>query len=127
MTMQNIKRAQSEALSQRLSKLSLDKRRLFRNKLREEGIDAWQLPIVAEFDAPKFRNLSYSQQRLWFIDEIEDGESLYNISFALTIIGDLDYQLLNRSVNDIIRRHTCLLYTSPSPRDLSTSRMPSSA
>ena len=24
-------------------------------------------------------------------------------------------------------RHTCLLYTSPSPRDLSTSRMPSSA
>ena len=25
------------------------------------------------------------------------------------------------------RRHTCLLYTSPSPRDLSTSRMPSSA
>ena len=28
-------------------------------------------------------------------------------------------------VNDIIR--SCLLYTSPSPRDLSTSRMPSSA
>ena len=28
---------------------------------------------------------------------------------------------------DLKRYHTCLLYTSPSPRDLSTSRMPSSA
>ena len=28
---------------------------------------------------------------------------------------------------DIFRRYRCLLYTSPSPRDLSTSRMPSSA
>ena len=30
-------------------------------------------------------------------------------------------------VNNEIMRYTCLLYTSPSPRDLSTSRMPSSA
>ena len=29
--------------------------------------------------------------------------------------------------NDLQRRKPCLLYTSPSPRDLSTSRMPSSA
>ena len=31
------------------------------------------------------------------------------------------------SVSEIRIIHTCLLYTSPSPRDLSTSRMPSSA
>ena len=31
----------------------------------------------------------------------------------------------NHSLNDLL--HICLLYTSPSPRDLSTSRMPSSA
>ena len=33
------------------------------------------------------------------------------------------------AINDVINsnRYTCLLYTSPSPRDLSTSRMPSSA
>ena len=30
-------------------------------------------------------------------------------------------------IADLERRSTCLLYTSPSPRDLSTSRMPSSA
>ena len=31
------------------------------------------------------------------------------------------------AINDITTQYTCLLYTSPSPRDLSTSRMPSSA
>ena len=30
-------------------------------------------------------------------------------------------------IKQILVTHTCLLYTSPSPRDLSTSRMPSSA
>ena len=38
------------------------------------------------------------------------------------IIGDI------RENGDVaVRRYACLLYTSPSPRDLSTSRMPSSA
>ena len=36
----------------------------------------------------------------------------------------LDYDALKKDLNDLM---TCLLYTSPSPRDLSTSRMPSSA
>ncbi|MBL4674398.1 MAG: amino acid adenylation domain-containing protein [Arenicella sp.] len=106
--MQNIKRTQSEALSQRLSKLSADKKLMFRSKLKQEGIDAWQLPIVPEFEAPEFRKLSYSQQRLWFIDEMEAGKGLYNISFALSISGHLDYRLLNQSVNDIIQRHQVL-------------------
>jgi len=35
--------------------------------------------------------------------------------------------LLLKSVDPRAQRYTCLLYTSPSPRDLSTSRMPSSA
>ena len=35
---------------------------------------------------------------------------------------------LNNSIQDfLVRYYRCLLYTSPSPRDLTTSRMPSSA
>ena len=37
------------------------------------------------------------------------------------------YQLAVESDGDVVQMNTCLLYTSPSPRDLSTSRMPSSA
>ena len=39
----------------------------------------------------------------------------------------LDGKDTNLSENDIARRNTCLLYTSPSPRDVEESRMPSSA
>ena len=41
----------------------------------------------------------------------------------------LDKALEGRSVSHVLmtHHHICLLYTSPSPRDLSTSRMPSSA
>ena len=34
---------------------------------------------------------------------------------------------LGPAVDDILHRHACLLYTSPSPRDRQKSRMPSSA
>ena len=40
--------------------------------------------------------------------------------------GDEGY-FRDRSTDYLDARQTCLLYTSPSPRDLSTSRMPSSA
>ena len=43
-------------------------------------------------------------------------------------VGDGWYQLwLDDPARPEMRTYTCLLYTSPSPRDLSTSRMPSSA
>ena len=40
---------------------------------------------------------------------------------------DTKYKTLNGDSVDAIQPGSCLLYTSPSPRDLSTSRMPSSA
>ena len=35
--------------------------------------------------------------------------------------------VISDDIYDIVKAELCLLYTSPSPRDLSTSRMPSSA
>ena len=48
-----------------------------------------------------------------------DGE---NVIDCEPVIG-----YLHRGMEKIAENRTCLLYTSPSPRDLSTSRMPSSA
>eukprot|EP00829_Urostomides_striatus_P007095 TRINITY_DN1777_c0_g1_i1.p2 TRINITY_DN1777_c0_g1~~TRINITY_DN1777_c0_g1_i1.p2 ORF type:complete len:197 (+),score=47.14 TRINITY_DN1777_c0_g1_i1:1-591(+) len=48
------------------------------------------------------------------------------ISFFFTV-GDRSNAFLNQFLGKITENNTCLLYTSPSPRDLSTSRMPSSA
>ena len=42
-------------------------------------------------------------------------------------IGDEEFFIEAKSRQNLNLHQTCLLYTSPSPRDLSTSRMPSSA
>ena len=63
--------------------------------------------------------------------ERELGVKLFNRRpFALTPAGDELYDFVYpffSQLGDVEDRLNCLLYTSPSPRDLSTSRMPSSA
>ncbi len=52
--------------------------------------------------------LSFPQQRLWFIDQLDTGSSLYNINKALRLRGQLDAARLNRAVQSIAARHEIL-------------------
>ncbi|MBG9685645.1 non-ribosomal peptide synthetase, partial [Bacillus mycoides] len=53
--------------------------------------------------------LSFAQQRLWFVDKWQsDTVHLYNIPIAYRIQGILDYEALNFSLSEIIRRHESL-------------------
>ncbi|HEX9628560.1 MAG TPA: amino acid adenylation domain-containing protein, partial [Pyrinomonadaceae bacterium] len=52
--------------------------------------------------------LSFPQQRLWFIDQLETGSSLYNINKALRLRGPLDAARLNAAVQSIAARHEVL-------------------
>ncbi len=58
--------------------------------------------------------LSYAQQRLWFIDQLEPGSAAYNIPSAVRLMGKLDEQALRRSLNEIVRRHEVLRTSFPS-------------
>ncbi|MEA2695447.1 MAG: hypothetical protein QOJ16_4834, partial [Acidobacteriota bacterium] len=55
--------------------------------------------------------LSFSQQRLWFIDRLEPGSAAYNLTDALRLQGRLDRSLLERVVAEIVRRHEVLRTT----------------
>ena len=61
----------------------------------------------------------------------EVGHFSINISNCLETdtlrISYIGYQTQDLTIKDLKESSVCLLYTSPSPRDLSTSRMPSSA
>ncbi|HJX29050.1 MAG TPA: amino acid adenylation domain-containing protein, partial [Thermoanaerobaculia bacterium] len=59
--------------------------------------------------------LSFAQQRLWFLDQLEPGSSLYNIPTALRVEGPLDGAVLARSLGEIVRRHEALrtVYAAP--------------
>ncbi|MFN6461416.1 MAG: non-ribosomal peptide synthetase [Nostoc sp. DedVER02] len=49
--------------------------------------------------------LSFSQQRLWFIDQLYHGSAFYNIPIAFHIKGKLNITALHQSLNEIINRH----------------------
>lgn len=52
--------------------------------------------------------LSASQQRLWFLDRLDPGNSTYNVSAAIRIEGDVDPSVLERCFQTIILRHETL-------------------
>ncbi len=52
--------------------------------------------------------LSFSQQRLWFLDQYEPSSSVYNIATAHRLRGALDVDALERSLSEIVRRHEAL-------------------
>jgi amino acid adenylation domain-containing protein len=55
--------------------------------------------------------LSFAQQRLWFLDQLEPDSSVYNISFAFRLIGALKVSALEKSTDEIKKRHESLRTT----------------
>ncbi|HET8890736.1 MAG TPA: amino acid adenylation domain-containing protein [Candidatus Angelobacter sp.] len=52
--------------------------------------------------------LSSAQERLWFLDRFTSSSSAYNIAGAARISGDLDKEVLKKSLAEIVRRHEVL-------------------
>src|SRR6185369_16047024 len=52
--------------------------------------------------------LSFAQQRLWFLDQLEPGSPLYNMPVALRVEGPLDARVLALCLGEIQRRHESL-------------------
>ncbi len=55
--------------------------------------------------------LSFAQQRLWFLDQLEPGGNFYNIPMAIQLKGHLNIAALEASFNEIVRRHEVLRTT----------------
>ncbi|MFY9809355.1 MAG: condensation domain-containing protein, partial [Pseudonocardiaceae bacterium] len=55
--------------------------------------------------------LSFSQQRLWFLNELRPGDPAYNCEFALRLVGPLDLAALTSAVEALVARHESLRTT----------------
>jgi amino acid adenylation domain-containing protein len=53
-------------------------------------------------------SLSFAQQRLWFLSELEPNSPFYNIPVAVRLEGQLNLAALEQSFNEILRRHEVL-------------------
>jgi len=52
--------------------------------------------------------LSFAQQRLWLVDQLEEGSAHYHLQLRFLIDGDLDVQALHTAIEGVVRRHESL-------------------
>ncbi len=52
--------------------------------------------------------LSFAQQRLWFLDQLQPGGTFYNIPMGLRLTGRLDIDALQKSLQHVVDRHEIL-------------------
>ncbi|MDB9344758.1 amino acid adenylation domain-containing protein [Nodularia spumigena CS-586/05] len=91
-------------LLKKLENLSPEKRELVLQKLRKQQ----QTPLLKPVSREKPLPLSFAQQRLWFIDQLEEENCVYNVSFFWQISGLLNISALEKAILEIVQRHEIL-------------------
>ncbi len=67
-----------------------------------------QVQPIALMPRDKPLPLSFSQQRLWFLDQFEPDSAFYNIAIPVRLPGYMDVGALEAALNDLIERHETL-------------------
>jgi amino acid adenylation domain-containing protein len=70
--------------------------------------DRPQLPAIVPAAREQDPPLSFAQERLWFMDQLQPGSAFYNIPLALRLTGALDVPALGRALAEVVRRHEAL-------------------
>ncbi len=79
-----------------------------RLKLQEDGLQA---PPIKPVPRNQKLPLSFSQQRLWFLDKLAPGSVNYNVPSAVRLKGTLNLEVLKQSIAQIVARHEILRTT----------------
>lgn len=69
------------------------------------------LPAMRPVSRTENLPLSFAQQRLWFLEQLQPDSPTYNLCSALRLTGPLNVTALERSLATIIRRHEALRTT----------------
>ncbi|HLM55240.1 MAG TPA: amino acid adenylation domain-containing protein [Pyrinomonadaceae bacterium] len=102
----------SDATTVRLSQLSPAKRALLEKRLQRRMDEATAVQTIGRRGGPEGPlPLSFAQQRLWFIDQLQPNSAAYNVPAALRLTGPLNVEALERCINEIVRRHEVLRTT----------------
>ncbi|MCA4965396.1 non-ribosomal peptide synthetase [Pseudomonas sp. Y24-6] len=98
----------AQRIASRFAGLPAAKRREFLSRMQEQGVSFGQLPIPPALEAQTRFELSYAQQRQWFLWQLDPHSSAYNIPAALRLYGPLDVPALQHSFDVLLERHQSL-------------------
>ncbi|HEX2189102.1 MAG TPA: condensation domain-containing protein, partial [Longimicrobiaceae bacterium] len=88
--------------------LTSAKKALLEKRLRGQAAGAARADVVTPRGRPDFLPLSFSQQRLWFLEQLQPGLGFNHIHAAIRVEGELDAAALRRALTEIVRRHESL-------------------
>ena len=90
-----------------MARHSEDRLKLLQQLLASKGIqgERWSIP---KWPGPGDPPLSRNQQRLWYLDRLEPGTSLYNDCVTVRFHGPLDVAAFTAAFAEIVRRHASL-------------------
>ncbi|HSG38632.1 MAG TPA: amino acid adenylation domain-containing protein, partial [Thermoanaerobaculia bacterium] len=78
---------------------------------RQARVEKDEAPAIARVPREEPLVLSFAQQRLWFLDQLEPGSPLYNIPMTIGLRGRLDRPALAAAFGEVVRRHEALRTT----------------
>ena len=96
------------SLHQHIRTLSPEKRALLELRLKKRGALPGGLDKIPRRSTLGPCPLSFAQERLWFLDQLEPNRAIYNESSALRLGGPLDVNALQRALDAIVARHEVL-------------------
>jgi amino acid adenylation domain-containing protein len=70
-----------------------------------------RMPVIERRKRKGAERLSYEQEGLWFIDQLQPGSATYNIPTYLRISGELHILALEQGLSEVARRHETLRTT----------------
>ncbi len=98
-------------ITARLANLSPAKRALFEQRLTEKSLESSVTSSIPRRSTRNTAPLSFAQERLWFLNQLEPESPAYNESKAFRLSGVLDLDALKRTLNQIVLRHEVLRTT----------------
>ncbi len=79
-----------------------------RDTVAADEVETADAPRLGQLERGDRLQLSFAQERLWFLNELDHDSPVYNIAFTIHLSGNLNIETLQTAVDLLVQRHEAL-------------------